>query len=141
MVPQNPGALQHVDRKNYAPFVTAEQTYPLGDMTFNGKVGLRYQKTNVYIAGLSQPLIALTVPQGDPTAYNFNLGDVSPLSAKNSYGYFLPSLDLNLLIQPNLKVRFDYSRTESPPNNAQLIPGVTYGGRVDSLTATGNNRS
>jgi TonB-dependent receptor len=139
VVPQNPGGLQHVDRKNYAPFITAEHTLPLGDMTLNGKVGFRYQKTNVYIAGLTQPLIGLTVPQGDPTAYNFNLGDVSPISAKNSYGYFLPSLDLNLLIQPNLKVRFDYSRTESPPNNAQLIPGITYGGRVSSLTAQGNN--
>jgi iron complex outermembrane receptor protein len=139
VVPQNPGALQHVDRKNYAPFVTAEQSFPLGDMTLNGKVGFRYQKTLVSIAGLTQPLVALTVPQGDPTAYNFNLGDVSAISAKNSYGYFLPSLDLNLLVRPNLKVRLDYSHTESPPNNAQLIPGITYGGRVSSLTAQGNN--
>jgi iron complex outermembrane receptor protein len=139
VVPQNPGALQHVDRKNYAPFVTASHTFPLGDMSLKANVGFRYQKTNVYIAGLTQPLIALTVPEGDLTAYNFNLGTVTPISAKNSYGYFLPSLDLNLLVRPNLKIRLDYSRTESPPNNAQLIPGVTYGGRVDSLTAQGNN--
>jgi iron complex outermembrane receptor protein len=139
VVPQNPGALQHVDRKNYAPFVTAEHTFPLGDMSLNGKVGFRYQKTNVYISGLTQDLLALTVPVGDPTAYNFNLGTVRPVSDKNSYGYFLPSLDLNLLVQPNLKVRLDYSRTESPQNNQQLIPGINYGGRVDQLTATGNN--
>jgi iron complex outermembrane receptor protein len=139
VVPQNPGGLQHVDRKNYAPFVTADHSFALGDMTLNAKVGFRYQKTNVYISGLSQPLIGLSVPQGDLTAYNFNLGNVSPISTKNSYGYFLPSLDLNLLVLPNLKVRVDYSRTESPPNNAQLIPGVTYGGRVSSLTAQGND--
>jgi TonB-dependent receptor len=139
VVPQNPGLLQHVDRKNYAPFVTADHSFPIGDMSLNTRVGFRYQKTNVYISGLTQPLIALTVPQGDPTAYNFNLGPVSPISATNSYGYFLPSLDLNLLVQPNLKLRLDYSRTESPPNNTQLIPGVTYSGRVSSLTAQGNN--
>jgi iron complex outermembrane receptor protein len=139
VVPQNPGGLQHVDRKNYAPFVTADHSFPLGDMTLNGKVGFRYQKTNVYISGLTQPLIGLSVPQGDLTAYNFNLGNVTPISSKNSYGYFLPSLDLNLLVQPNLKVRLDYSRTESPQNNTQLIPGVTYGGRVSALTAQGND--
>jgi iron complex outermembrane receptor protein len=139
VVPINPGSIQHVDRKNYAPFVTADHTFQLGDMSLNGKVGFRYQKTNVYIAGQSQPLQSLAVLPGDVTAYQFNLGPVTPTSAKNSYGYFLPSLDLNLLVQPNLKVRLDYSRTETQPDNSRLIPNITYGGRVDSLNATGNN--
>jgi len=139
VVPINPGGIQHVDRKNYAPFVTAEHTFPLGDMSLNGKAGLRYQKTNVYISGQSQQLQSLGVLPSDVTAYQFNLGPVSTISARNSYGYFLPSLDLNLLVRPELKVRFDYSRTETPPNNAQLIPNTTFNGRVNSLTATGNN--
>jgi len=139
VVPQSPGALQHVDRKNYAPFVTAAHTFALGDMSLNANVGFRYQKTNVFISGLTQPLLNLGILPGDLTAYQFNLGNVSPITAKNSYGYFLPSLDLNLLVRPDLKVRFDYSRTESPPNNAQLIPGITYNGRVNSLTAQGND--
>ena len=66
-------------------------------------------------------------------------GAVTPISAKNSYGYFLPSLDLNLLVLPNLKVRLDYSRTESPPNNAQLIPGINLrrtGERTHGARAT-----
>jgi iron complex outermembrane recepter protein len=139
VVPQNPGGLQHVDRKNYAPFVTAAHTFPLGDMSLKANVGFRYQKTNVYISGETQPLTSLGILPGDVTAYQFNLGPVTNISAKNSYGYFLPSLDLNLLIQPNLKVRLDYSRTESPQNNQQLIPGINYGGRVNALNATGNN--
>jgi TonB-dependent receptor len=139
VVPQNPGGLQHVDRKNYAPFITAGHTFPLGDMSLKADVGFRYQKTIVHISGLSQPLLNLGILPGDLTAYQFNLGDISAISANNSYGYFLPSLDLNLLVQPNLKVRFDYSRTESPPNNAQLIPNTTFGGRVNALTAQGNN--
>jgi iron complex outermembrane receptor protein len=139
-VPQSPGALQHVDRKNYAPFITANHTFALGDMSLRANAGLRYQKTNVYISGLSQPIVSLGVLPGDLTAYQFNLTpDVVPVSSKNSYGYLLPSLDLNLLVRPNLKVRVDYSRTESPPNNGQLIPNTTFGGRVNSLTARGNN--
>jgi iron complex outermembrane recepter protein len=139
VVPQSPGGLQHVDRKNYAPFATAEHTFSLGDMSLKADVGFRYQKTNVNIAGLSQPITSLGVLPGDLTAYQFNLGTVTPTTAKNSYGYFLPSVDLNLLVRPDLKVRVDYSRTESPPNNAQLIPNTTYNGRVNSLTAQGNN--
>jgi TonB-dependent receptor len=76
---------------------------------------------------------------GDLTAYQFLLGPSTYTTAKNSYGYFLPSLDLNLLVRPNLKVRVDYSRTESPPNNVQLIPNTTFNGRVNALTAQGNN--
>jgi iron complex outermembrane recepter protein len=139
VVPQNPSGVQHVDRKNYAPFVTVSQNVPLGDMSLKVNAGFRYQKTNVYISGFAQPLFNLGLLEGDKTAYQFNLGDPSPISARNSYGYFLPSLDLNLLVQPNFKVRLDYSRTESPPNNAQLIPNTTFGGRVNSLTANGNN--
>jgi iron complex outermembrane recepter protein len=135
----NTGSVQHVDRKNYAPFVTAAHDFPIGDMSLKVNVGLRYQKTNVDIAGLSSPLLNLGLQPGDVTAYAFNLGSPTHITAKNSYGYFLPSLDLNLLIRPNLKVRVDYSRTESPPNNTQLIPNTTYTGRVNALSATGNN--
>jgi TonB-dependent receptor len=46
---------------------------------------------------------------------------------------------LNLLVTPQLKVRLDLSRTETEANNGQLIPNTTYGGRVDALSATGNN--
>ena len=135
----SPASVQHVDRKNYAPFVTGAHTFALGDMSLKANVGMRYQKTNVDIYGLAAPLTSLGLLPGDVTAYAFNLAPATFTSDKNSYGYFLPSLDLNLLVRPDLKVRIDYSRTESPPNNAQLIPSVTYNGRVNSLTAQSNN--
>jgi iron complex outermembrane receptor protein len=135
----SPASVQHVDRKNYAPFATAAHTFALGDMSLKANAGLRYQKTNVDIYGLAAPLTSLGLLPGDVTAYAFNLAPATFTSDKNSYGYLLPSLDLNLLVRPDLKVRVDYSRTESPPNNAQLIPSVTYNGRVNSLTAQSNN--
>jgi len=136
----NPGAVQHVDRKNYAPFLTAMHNFDLGgDMSLKVNVGMRYEKTNVDIAGLARQLQSITQQTGDLTAYNFNYSAAQTTTAHNSYGYFLPSLDLNLLITPQIKVRLDYSRTESPPNNGQLIPNTTYNGRVSALTATGNN--
>ena len=108
-------------------------------MTLKTNVGLRYQKTLVHIGGLSQQLLSLGVQPGDLTAYAFNLSPTVPVSATNSYGYFLPSVDLNLFITPKLKVNFDYSKTETPANNQQVIPATSYTGRVDALSSTANN--
>jgi iron complex outermembrane receptor protein len=136
-----PGSQQHVDRKNYAPFVLVTHTFDLGSMALNTRLGLRYQRTNEEIAGLSAPLTGITW-QGasDPTAYVF---DTSPNPIwtvfNKTYNYFLPSLDLNLLVTQNFKLRFDVSKTESAPANQDLIPNTTYNGRVNALGATGNN--
>lgn len=135
----SPGSVQHVDRTIYSPFVTAEHNFAIGDMTLKADAGLRWERTNEEIAGLQTPLLYLSLQPSDPTAYNFNYGS-SVWTVKNfSYSYLLPSLDLNLMVLPDLKVRADFSRTETAPNNNQLIPNTTYGGRVNSLNATGNN--
>lgn len=134
------GSYQNVERKNYSPFVTAFQDFPVGgDMHLKVTEGLRYQKTDVNIAGLQAPLDNLAPEPGDHTAYQFNLGPAQNTVATNSYGYLLPSLDLNLLVTPQWKVRADLSRTETESNNGQLIPNTSYTGRVGALSATGNN--
>lgn len=137
----SPGNVQHVDRSNYSPFVTAMQEVKVGDdMKLIINLGLRYQKTDETIAGLAAPLNSLTWQgAGDPTAYAFNLGTNTWTQTSTSYHYLLPALDLNLLVTPNFKIRADASRTEVAPPNINLIPNTQYGGRVNALTATGNN--
>jgi TonB-dependent receptor len=137
----SPSSVQHVDRENYAPFVVAQQDLKVGDeMKLIINLGLRWQKTKETIAGLAAPLTnILWQGAGDPTAYQFILGPSTWTTVSTNYSYFLPSLDLNLLITPSVKVRADFSRTEVAPPNFQLIPNTSYGGRVNALTATGNN--
>jgi len=137
-----PGSVQHVDRANYSPFLVGTQDVKLGDeMKLIVNVGLRWQKTNEQIAGLSAPIQSLTWQgAGDPTAYAITTAKTPVWTqTSNSYSYFLPALDLNLLITPDLKLRANVSRTEDSPPNSQLIPNTTYGGRVGALSATGNN--
>jgi len=131
--------MQHVDRVNYSPFVTAEHNFELGNMTLNVNAGLRWQKTKEQLAGLDTQLVSLTLQPGDITAYNFNRGPSTWTATTFSYSYLLPSLDLNLMVRPDVKIRADFSRTETPPNNTQLVPNTAYNGRVGALTATGNN--
>jgi iron complex outermembrane recepter protein len=135
-----PGSQQNVDRKNYAPFVVFTHDFGLGSMTLNSRLGLRYQKTDESIAGIAAPLVSMVWQgAGDPTAYAFGTGTNTFTIVHKSYSYFLPALDLNLMVTPDFKLRFDASRTESAPPNGQLIPNTTYSGRVNALGATGNN--
>jgi len=137
----SPGSVQHVDRANYSPFFVGTQDIKLGDeMKLIVNLGLRYQRTQEQIAGLAAPLQSVAW-QGasDPSAYAFNVGTQTWTQTSNSYGYFLPALDLNLLVTPSLKIRLNASRTSVQPPNGQLIPNTTYGGRVNGLSATGNN--
>lgn len=136
-----PGSQQNIERKNYSPFFVVTHDFDLGGMSLNTRLGLRYQKTNSTIAGLSAPLTAMAWQgAGDPTAYKFSTSPNPVYTVvENNYGYFLPALDLNLMVTPDFKVRFDVSRTESAPANQDLIPNTTYNGRVNALGATGNN--
>jgi iron complex outermembrane recepter protein len=135
-----PGSQQNVDRKNYSPFVVLTHDFELGSMTLNSRLGLRYQKTDEIIQGIAAPLTSMGWQgAGDPTAYVFGTGTNTFTTVHKNYGYFLPALDLNLMVTQDFKLRFDVSRTESAPPNGQLIPNTTYGGRVNALGATGNN--
>jgi iron complex outermembrane receptor protein len=136
-----PSSVQHVDRVNFSPFATATQDIKLGEMKLVVNAGLRYQNTQETIAGLASPLLGIVWSgAADPTNYAFTT-QLPPVwtQTHSSYHYFLPSLDLNLLMTPEIKLRADYSRTEVAPPNVQIIPNTSYGGRVNALTATGNN--
>lgn len=141
----SPSTVSLVQRKNYAPFVQGEQNFDLpGDMKLKANVGLRYQKTDVTVGGLAAPLESLGLQPLDHTAYLFTLGAPTFTEVSQSYHYFLPSLDLNLRVLPNLKVRLDASRTETAApmvtaGVSDLAPSTSYGGRVNSLNGSGGN--
>jgi iron complex outermembrane recepter protein len=125
--------------KTYSPYATIVHDFQLGDMPLNARLGLRYDRTTVDTSGLGQELQSLTVEALDHTAFVFNFGPTTRIAAPNDYNYFLPSLDLNLMVRPDVKIRFDVSRTLTKPPLADLTPTVSPGGRVDDLTDTTGN--
>jgi iron complex outermembrane recepter protein len=136
------GSVFRMQEKTYSPYVSIAHDFQLGDMPLNTRLGLRYDKTTVETGGLGQELQSLTVQSADHTAFVFNFANNNafvPVSASNDYHYLLPSLDLNLMVQPDLKVRFDASRTLTKPPLNDLGPTVGVGGRVNDLTATTGN--
>ena len=128
--------------KTYSPYVSAVHEFDLGDKPLNVRLGLRYDHTSVDTGGLGQELQSLTVESADHTAFVFNFANnnaATPVAVTSDYHYLLPGLDLNLMVRPDLKVRFDASRTLTKPPLADLSPTVNVGGRVGALTATGGN--
>ncbi|HEX8755629.1 MAG TPA: TonB-dependent receptor [Steroidobacteraceae bacterium] len=135
-----PGSPLLVQEKTYAPFLTAEQNFDLAGMTLKANVGLRYDKTDVTTGGVAQLPTSLTVAASDHTAFLDTLTPAEFVQDTNSYHYFLPSLDLNLMVLPDLKVRFDASRTETKPPLGNIVPTLNLTGlRVGALAASGNN--
>ena len=135
----SPSSIGFVQEKSYAPFVTAEQSFDLASLPLKVDVGLRYDRTDVTTGGIERMPAGLTVEPSDHTAFLFAYTPSQFVTSSNSYHYFLPSLDLNLMVLPDLKVRFDASRTETKPPISDITPTLSVNGRVGALVATGNN--
>jgi iron complex outermembrane receptor protein len=135
-----PGSPTRIQEKNYAPYVTAEQNFALGGMTLKANAGLRYDKTDVTTGGIAQLPTSLTVEAADHTAFVDTLTPPEFVQDSHSYHYLLPGLDLNLMVLPDLKLRFDASRTETKPPLNLITPTLSLTGlRVGDLAASGNN--
>lgn len=134
-------SVAHVSRMNYAPFVQASHNFRVYGMKLMTRLGMRYQLTDEEIAGLPVPLAG--VSWGGPAApanYIFNYGPATWTTYTNSYGYFLPALDLALWPTHDLEIAFDASRNEASPPNSEMIPVTgSYAGSVGNVTATGSN--
>jgi TonB-dependent receptor len=138
-LPLDPGSVSLVAEKTYSPFLTFQQKLNIAERPLTVNAGLRYDRTNVSTGGYERLPTTLQQKQGDATAFNIFYTDPTWIVSSNQYSYFLPSLDLNYFVLPDLKVRLDASRTLTRPPLSEISPTLTVGGRVGALTATGNN--
>jgi iron complex outermembrane receptor protein len=136
----NPSSIAFVREKTYSPFIKWQQKFKLADMPLTADLGVRYERTDVSTGGVERLPTALTVETADHTAFDVSYSSSAYQTVSNSYHYVLPSLDLNLLVTPEVKVRLDASRTLTRPPLSDITPTLTItGSRVGALSATGNN--
>jgi iron complex outermembrane receptor protein len=139
---ENLGAHQDITESTIAPYLNLATTAKIAAMPLDVNAGVRIERTNVTSAGISSlPTGALYVLPQDHTAYGFNSTPPQPISTDSHYTYLLPSLDLGLWVNDQLKVRFDVSRTltRAPLNLITPDLNVPAGQRVGALNATGGN--
>jgi iron complex outermembrane recepter protein len=138
-VPLQPESISFVQEKSYSPFVTLQQKLTMADLPLTANVGLRYERTVVSTSGVGRLPTELKVDPLNPNVFAIQYTPLTYLRAQNQYSYLLPSLDLNLFLESNLKVRLDASRTLTRPPLNEITPTVTASGFVGALTATSNN--
>jgi len=137
----NPGTVQEIQEKTIAPFVNISQDTLIGGMPLKTSMGARYERTDVTSSGLGQQPTGLTVQASDHTAFLVAYGPISPVVNRTHYSYLLPSLDMNLSVTENFKLRFDASRTLTRPPLSDITPVTTVpqDPRTNALQATGGN--
>ena len=116
-----PGTGADVDRANYSPLVTARQDVKLGDIKLDHQCGgcaIRRRRRRSPASRRCSPRAVGGGRRSDGLRVQHRRETGRQINS--SYHYFLPSLDLNLLITPEVKVRLDMSRTEDAPPNGQV---------------------
>jgi iron complex outermembrane recepter protein len=137
----SPGSYQIVNQKTYAPYLVFTQLTEIAGMPLTIKTALRDEEIYLSSSGLGQLPVAITQAAGDHTLLNYTLGPTTLVRNEYNKRYLLPSLDLNLAVTEDFKVRFDASRTLTPPPLSEINPVLNIGtsGRVGALTGTGGN--
>jgi TonB-dependent receptor len=137
----DPANYQRIFEDNYAGYAVVAGTTPAMGMPLSFRFGLRAEHTHQTSSGIMRLPTALSVMPSDHTAFQVEYGAEAPASAKRSYTYVLPNLDLMLALTDALDVRFDASRTLTRPPLNYLTPilTLTASERVGSLVATGGN--
>lgn len=129
-----------VEEKIDAFYLQANIEDEFNGMLFRGRVGLRYEDTQVTSRGLETPATAVVWIGGNEWIYEFS--DEQTFSdGKGSTKEWLPSLDLSLEIREGVIARASYSRSLARPPIGNLRSTTEYEGtpKVDSRDLNSGN--
>ncbi|MDV3455714.1 TonB-dependent receptor [Sphingomonas sp. HF-S4] len=106
--------------KTYAGYLQAGYEIPLGGITIDGKVGVRYTRTDRDIAGAAFVTPAPTPADPNPARV------LTPYAASTSDDDWLPNASARIQFGGGLQARATYSKTIARPSFGSLNPGLNY---------------
>ena len=115
-----PNATSAVRERTFGLYAQADFGGDIADMPWQMQLGLRYTHTSLTATGSAQQLTSIYNNPGDPTGFGYSVSAPLPREVRNSYGYFLPSMTIQLDITDKMKFRFAESRTLTRPSLGQL---------------------
>ncbi|MDJ0758225.1 MAG: TonB-dependent receptor [Woeseiaceae bacterium] len=124
--PLDSGGISIVDEKVEAAYVSVDFEDEFNGMPFGAVLGFRYEKAETRGTGFEIPATAVVWVGGNEFAYE--TGPRSPASGEGSNTFFLPNLDLDLEVHPDMVARFSYSRSIARPPIGALIPTRSFPG-------------
>lgn len=123
-----------IQERTWAAYIQSD--FSDADDRLSGNIGVRYVNTRQSSRGFGSDLDNLTFAADSVTTV---VPAAGPLTVKNSYNYFLPSLNLRYKILDDLVVRFAAARVLARPNFDQLGVGLTVNANVLNINAANPN--
>ena len=136
--PLEDGVISIVDEKVEAAYISVDFEDEFNGMPFGAVLGLRYEKAETRGTGFDRPVTALLWVGGNE--FSYERGPQTAVAGEGSNTFFLPNLDLDLEVHPDMVARFSYSRSIARPPIGNLIPTRAYGSATNRGRAvtTGN---
>lgn len=137
-----------VEEKDISLYGQMDGNMDIGSVPVNIVAGLRYSRTQLTSSGTNVVLIGfdgrsdkqlVPVYEGETLT---NRRPLVPVSAKNTYEYFLPSVNVKAEVLPDVILRFSANKTMTRPTLNDISPAFNYGGfgmADNQRTASGNN--
>jgi iron complex outermembrane recepter protein len=114
-----------VTERVFGGYLEAVFAGSLLDRPITSVVGVRVERTQSTVSGLSTPFIDLHKLLTDATQYGVDTGGTATVSATNSYTDILPNLSFKWDLMDNLIARFAASQTMTRPTLEEMSPVTT----------------
>jgi iron complex outermembrane receptor protein len=114
----------------YALYARAD--FGTEDGSFAGNIGLRYVKTDQTSEGAAPDLSQVILLQGDVSVL---VPVATPVTVKNNYHNWLPSLNLRWSPAPKLAVRLALARAMTRPDLGLLTPRTSISANVRTISS------
>lgn len=122
----NPGFGNQLNEETIAYFVEINYAGDMFDMPFNIRAGYRYEETDVTASAESQAYRQIDwASQNEFTAVPS--GDVIPSALEDDYDVSLPSIDFDIDVTDNIKLRASYSETIARSSFEDLRGNLSIG--------------
>jgi len=134
------GGVNSQDEREYAAYFDLRFGSKIGDVPWDGDVGLRVVNTHDNASGFIQlspfPLPTNLPPGQSASQYVAFAGFVAPETAKNSYTDVLPSLNLRFHLTDQLQARLAVAEAMARPDFSQLQAFTSLSSSVNTTAAT-----
>ena len=127
-----------VEEEVFGAYIEANFMGDWGRMPWTANLGLRYVSTDVTATGTDRQLLSVQSQEGDDTLL-VEYADMMPISVSSSYNNVLPSVNLALELNSDMKLKFAAAQTLTRPTIADMYPALTISARENNAEMMGGN--
>ncbi len=132
-----PTSFRDIEEETLSGYVQFNTSFNMGDMSANVTAGARYEHTNVSAPATVPVPTGTSWPGGNEFFLTFD-GETQETDFDGSYNFFLPSVDFDVAVTDDLKLRGAFSKTIGRHRYDQIQGGLSLDSLFRSEDGTGS---